>query len=56
MYARTPAWGHPSLESEIEQEKSIKDVNDDFQFSLIESQRLDCIYDDEPLGFEKDPI
>jgi len=29
---------------------------DDFQFSSIESQRLDCIYDDEPLGFEKDPM
>jgi len=23
---------------------------------LIEDQRLDCIYDDEPLGFEKDPM
>jgi len=23
---------------------------------LIESQRLDCIYVDEPLGFEKDPM
>jgi len=23
---------------------------------LIESQRLGCIYDDEPLGFKKDPM
>jgi hypothetical protein len=45
-----------ALEAEIEQEKSIKDANDDFQFSSIESQRLNCIYDDEPLGFEKDPM
>jgi hypothetical protein len=22
----------------------------------MENQRLDCIYDDEPLGFEKDPM
>jgi len=45
-----------ALEAKIEQERSIKDANDDFQFSSIESQRLDCIYDDEPLGFEKDPM
>jgi len=45
-----------ALEAEIEEEKSIKDANVDFQFSLIESQRLDYIFDDEPLGFEKDPM
>jgi len=43
-----------ALEVEIEQERSIKDADDDFRFSSIESQRLDCIY--EPLGFEKDPL
>jgi len=30
----------------------IKDTNDD----LIDDQKLDCIYDDEPLGFEEDPL
>ena len=45
-----------ALEAEIEQEEYIRKVNDDFQYSLMENQRLDCIYDDEPLGFEKDPM
>jgi len=45
-----------ALEAEIEQERSIKDVDDDFPFNLIESQRLDCIYDNEPLDFEKNPM
>jgi len=45
-----------SLEAEIKQEEYIKSINDNFQYSLMESQRLDCIYDDEPLGFEKDPM
>jgi len=45
-----------SLEAEIEQERSIKDVDDDFRFSSIESLRLDCSYDNEPLGFKKDPM
>jgi len=44
------------LEAEIEQEEYIRKVNDDFQYSSMENQRLDCIYDDEPLGFEKDPM
>lgn len=26
------------------------------QASASESRRLDCIYDSEPLGFEKDPM
>jgi len=45
-----------ALKAEIEQEEFIKNANDNFQYSSIENQRLDCIYDDEPLGFEKDPI
>jgi hypothetical protein len=45
-----------ALEAEIEQERSIKDVDDDFRFSSIDSQWLDCIYNNEPLGFEKDPM
>jgi len=35
-----------ALEAEIEQE----------EYSSIENQRLDCIYDDEPLDFENDPM
>jgi len=45
-----------ALEAEIEQEEYIKNVNDNFQYSSMENQRLDCIYDDETLGFEKDPM
>lgn len=45
-----------ALEAEIEQEEYIKNVNDNFHYSLMENQRLDCIYDHEPLGFEKDPM
>lgn len=30
------------------------DQND--QETTSESRRLDCIYDDEPLGFEKNPL
>ena len=33
-------------------ETSIGDASDD----LIHDQRLDCIHDDEPLGFEEDPL
>jgi len=45
-----------ALEAEIEQEEYIKSINDNFQYSSMESQRLHCIYDDQPLGFEKDPM
>lgn len=31
-------------------ETPVEDTKDD----LVDGQRLDCIYDDEPLGFEKD--
>ena len=33
-------------------ETSVENTSDD----LVEDQRLDCIYDDEPLGFEEDPL
>jgi hypothetical protein len=33
-------------------ETPFEDVTDD----LFEDQKLDCIYDDEPLGFEEDPM
>ena len=34
------------LEAQIEQEEYIKNVNDNFQYSSMENQRLYCIYDD----------
>jgi hypothetical protein len=33
-------------------ETLVEDTTDD----LIDDQKLDCIYDDEPLGFEEDPM
>jgi len=44
-----------ALEAKIEQEEYIKNINDTFQYNSMENQRLD-IYDDEPLGFKKDPM
>jgi len=35
-----------------ENETLVKDTGDDF----VEDQKLDCIYNDEPLGFEEDPM
>jgi len=35
-----------------ENEILVKERDDDF----VEDQKLDCIYDDEPLGFEEDPM
>lgn len=32
------------------------ETNQNGQPTAPESHRLNCIYDDEPLGFEKDPI
>jgi len=45
-----------ALEAEIKQEEFIKNAKDDFQYCSIQNQRLDWVYDDEPLGFEKDPM
>lgn len=39
----------------IETNDTIK-VGHNGQTTASESQRLDCIYDNEPLGFEKDPL
>ena len=33
-------------------ETLVEETNDD----LTNDQRLDCIYDDKPLGFEEDPL
>ena len=38
--------------SNAAKEAEILQKDDDF----VEDQKLDCIYDDEPLGFEEDPM
>jgi len=46
-----------ALEAKIEQEEFIKKKSIfNFHNGSIDDQRLDCIYDDNPLGFEKDPM
>ncbi|MCI94759.1 hypothetical protein A2U01_0116057, partial [Trifolium medium] len=39
-----------NVANEMVFETNVENGND-----MPEMQRLDCIYDDEPLGFEKDP-
>jgi len=51
------------LENELQQKMVIgtieKDdveaINEEPKEIMVEGQKLDCIFDDEPLGFEKDP-
>jgi len=43
-------------EAEILQKEVIKNVVEDTKDDFVDGQRLDCIYDVEPLGFEKDPL
>jgi len=43
-------------EAEILQEEVVETLVEDTNDDLIDVQRLDCIYDDEPLGFEEDPL
>lgn len=43
-------------EAEINEKATIEVVPEDFDGDLIEDQKLDCIYDEEPLGFEEDPM
>jgi len=38
-------------EAEILQEEVVETLVEDTNDDLIDDQRLDCIYDDEPLGF-----
>jgi hypothetical protein len=43
-------------EAEILQKVVIETLVEDTTDDLIDDQKLDCIYDDEPLGFEEDPL
>jgi len=40
------------MEDKVARASAIEERDDDF----VEDQKLDCIYDDEPLGFEEDPM
>jgi len=43
-------------EAVILQKEAIETLVEDTKDDLIDSQWLDCIYDEEPLGFKKDPL
>ena len=43
-------------EAEVLQKEVIETLLEDTTYDLIDDQKLDCIYDDEPLGFEEDPM
>jgi len=45
-----------ALEAEIQQKEAVEKDIDNLSHDLVEDQRLDCIYDDEPLRFKKDPM
>jgi len=43
-------------EAKILQKEEIETLVEDMGDDFFEDQKLDCIYDDEPLGFEEDPM
>jgi len=43
-------------EAEILKKEVIETLIEDTKDDLVDGQKLDCIYDDEPLGFAKDPL
>jgi len=43
-------------ESKVAQDEVAKTLIEDTNDDLVDNQKLDCIYDDEPLGFEEDPL
>jgi hypothetical protein len=46
-----------ALEASLFQENMAVEATDQNNGKLVpEMQKLDCIYEDEPLGFEKDPL
>jgi uncharacterized protein (DUF2461 family) len=47
---------HTAKEAELLQKEVIETTVEDATDDLINDQKLDCIYDDEPLGFEEDPM
>ncbi|WJX45837.1 hypothetical protein P8452_32687 [Trifolium repens] len=45
-----------ALEAEVHQNMATKAKVESNGTSVPQTQRLDCIYDEEPLGFERDPL
>ena len=45
-----------ALEADIHQSMATEAKVENNGISMPQAQRLDCIYDEEPLGFEKDPL
>jgi len=43
-------------EAEAVQNEVAKTAMEDTSDDLVDDQKLDCIYDDEPLDFEEDPL
>jgi len=43
-------------EADVLQKEVIETLAEDTKDDVVDDQRLDCIYDDEPLGFEEDPL
>jgi len=43
-------------EVEVLQKEVIETLAEDTIDDLVDDQKLDCLYDDEPLGFEEDPM
>ncbi|KAK2422894.1 hypothetical protein QL285_033388 [Trifolium repens] len=45
-----------ALEADVHQSMATEAKVESDGISMPQAQRLDCIYDEEPLGFEKDPL
>ncbi|KAK2437570.1 hypothetical protein QL285_022443 [Trifolium repens] len=45
-----------ALEADVHQNMATEAKVESDGISMPQAQRLDCIYDEEPLGFEKDPL
>ncbi|KAK2369517.1 hypothetical protein QL285_082646 [Trifolium repens] len=43
-------------EADIQQDMVVEAKVENNGIPMPQTQRLDCIYDDEPLGFKKDPL
>ena len=45
-----------ALEADVHQNMATEAKVESDGISMPQAQRLDCIYDEEPLGFERDPL
>ncbi|WJX78504.1 hypothetical protein P8452_61720 [Trifolium repens] len=45
-----------ALEVDVQQNMAVEAKVENDGTNMPQVQRLDCIYDDEPLGFERDPL